>query len=400
MRELGLGLAALWMAACGNPAQPPESPPSAALAEVAPAAPAPALDVDDPRSCAACHGAVVEAWRGSMHASAHHDKDPLYGAMRTLRMEKQGAQIAGKCATCHNPRSPDDTSTPAAHEGVSCATCHLSAEVAREPGKLGVNAITWAEDGVMRSARDVPVGRSPVHGTGPAAPHLADGTTMCLACHDATTTPSGAPACTTGPELAASASGETCVSCHMPLVDAPSGAMDADGRHRSHAFVGPHRALREGDAGALPPAVGLEASLGPDTLRVTLTNRSGHAFPSGFPGRVAVVVAVGRDASGAEVWRAWTDDAMKERPDALLNKVYVDADGKPVLAPFSQSLQRDNRLKPDEIRTLSWAVPAEVASVAVSVIYRLIPPPGAAALGLTDHPVAAPRKVVETVATR
>jgi hypothetical protein len=356
------------------------------------------INLDDPSTCAPCHAAVVEEWGGSMHANAHHDKDPIYGALRTLRMEKQGAQIAEECALCHNPRAPEDTASAAAQAGVSCATCHAAESV--KLGEKGAKAITWAAHGELRSARDLPPGASPVHGTGPAAPHLADGETMCLACHDATTTPSGAPSCTTGPELAASVTAETCVSCHMPPVAAASGAMDKDKAHRSHAFVGPHRAWTHDDPSLLASAIGLEAALGADALTVTLTNRSGHAFPTGFPGRMAAVVAVGVDAAGAEVWRAWKDDAMKERPDAVLNKVYVDAEGKPVLAPFSTALKRDNRLKPDEVRALTWPVPAEVQEVTVQVVYRLLPPSAAETLKLTGTPEAAPRTVAKVVARR
>lgn len=375
--------------------------------EVSPAEPAEAkaavnpehagVDLDDPNSCAACHGTIVQEWQASMHASAHHDKDPIYGAMRSLRMARQGEQVARKCAVCHTPRDTEDDTSAAAQHGVSCATCHHATSIGEGQG---AKAITWADGPVLRGPKDLPPGASPVHGTGPAAPHLTDGKTMCLACHDATRTPSDQPACTTGPELAESATDETCVSCHMPAVDTPNGAMDKDGTHRAHIFAGPHRAWYQGDPSILQQAVDLSATLDDGGVHITLANRSGHAFPTGFPGRMALVAATGQDAAGEVVWKAWGADPMTERPDAVLNKVYVDADGKPVMPPFSDKLARDNRLKPDETRTLDWEVPAEVATVDVKLVYRLAPPPAMKALDLMEAPESAPKTIGQVSVSR
>lgn len=387
------------VAACGGSPAPDASP----APEAVPAATAAknpehaAIDVDNPTACAACHGTIVAEWEQSMHRRAHHDEDPIYGAMRALRIEKQGEQVAKKCAVCHTPRDPGDDTSAKARTGVSCATCHHAVAVG---DGLGADALTFADGPVLHGPKDLAPGASPVHGTGAAPAHMKDGKTLCLACHAETSTPTGAPACTTGPELAQSATDETCVSCHMPPQQGPNGTVDPDGVHRSHAFVGPHRAWYQEDLSLLRAAVKVEGVLAGETLTLTLTNRSGHAFPSGFPGRMAALQAVARDAAGAEVWRAWTDDAMAERPDAVLNKVYVDAEGKPVMPPFSVKLARDNRLGPDEVRTLTWAVPAAAATVDVVLAYRLAPPPAMKALGLADALEAQPRPIAKLTVTR
>lgn len=355
------------------------------------------INMDNPQACVGCHATIVREWEESMHARAHHDKDPIYGAMRALRMDKQGEDVAKKCAVCHTPRDPSDDTSAKAQTGVSCATCH---DVDSVGEGMGAKALQFRGDGILLGPSDLEMGASPVHGTGPAPEHMKDGKSLCLACHDATTTPAGEPACTTGPEFGASATDQTCVSCHMPLVDEPSGSVDRDGKHRQHIFRGPHRAWYQDDLSHLEQAVGLSAFLEDDKLVITLSNQSGHGFPTGFPGRMALVAAVGKDAGGQEVWKAWGKDPMAERPDAVLNKVYVDDEDKPVMPPFSTRLKRDSRLKPDEVRTLRWEVPSAVQEVDVKLLFRLLPPKAAEALQLADAPEAAPKTIGRVTARR
>ena len=184
----------------------------------------------------------------------------------------------------------------------------------------------------------------------------------------------------------------------MPTVETPSGVVSTRTSHRSHAFVGPH-AVWEGDDSFLRGAVAMSARLDDDALVITLENRAGHGFPSGYPGRLAVVQAVAKDGSGAEVWRAWHDEPI-ERPEVMLTQVYVDADGHPVMAPFATTMARDSRLHPNETRELRWEVPRATVTVEVSQGFFLLPPRASEALGLAQSPLAAPRVIAEARAAR
>ena len=365
---------------------------------VASAAPT-AIPVDSPAACSACHGAIVTEWGESMHASAHADSDPLFAAMRDLRMKKQGAAVGDKCNQCHTPRSVDNPDAPEGKVGVGCATCHLSTAVDTSAPSRGAARITFADDGVMRGPHDLAAGASPVHGTGPAAAHIADGQTICLACHGEVANPKGAPTCTTGAELSDDAG--SCASCHMPMVDGP-GTVTATSRdqHRSHAFLGPHRAWLQDDPSFLKGAVAMNASWAGQTVSVVLENNAGHAFPTGFPGRVAIVKAVGKDASGAMVWTNWATNPMKESPESVLGKLYVDAAGKPILPPFADKLARDSRLTGGESRTVTYTVPDTVKAVELRLVYLLLPAPAARALGVTDLPEAKPTVLHSASLTR
>jgi hypothetical protein len=395
-------LAALTLVASG--CDEDEAPAEPSEPSETPEAPEPhaAIDIDDPSACASCHAEVVREWRGSMHASAHHEADPIYGAMRTLRMGREGAELATKCASCHGPRDPENPDSEVAGQGVACASCHALDGVNRGDGgqRRGAKALQWSADDRLRGPHDVSSEAAP-HPVGEAAPWLTDGETLCLACHGELANAQGAPTCTTGTEHEAATGDGTCTGCHMPEVDGASGAVSTRSTHRSHAFLGPHTLWAdEPDPAFMASAVELRGTLAGDALEVTVANRTQHAMPSGFPGRMVLVKVRGLDAEGEVAWQNFTDAPMREDPDAVLNKVYHDAEGEVVLPPYGVELVRDTRLRPDESRTLRWTVPDDVERVEVALIYRLLPPPAVEALQLGGRPEAGARPFATLSVTR
>ncbi len=382
--------------ACGG-----EPPPSATSSS----APAPAsasaslLDGSDPKTCEPCHAAVVAEWRESLHSRAHHSADPIYGALRALRTEKQGPEIPGKCARCHNPRDVAQHESDAAKLGVSCATCHQLEGVHLEDGKKGVAALDAGPIGRFRGPHDIADGASPAHSTGPALAALTDGKTLCLACHGEEKNAAGLATCSTGTEHVASGETKGCTSCHMDEVQGPSGSVSTRPTHRSHRFRGPHLASREQQPGIVAEAVALSGAFDKDRLVVKLANRSGHAFPTGFPGRMALLEVRAFDAAGKQVYVNVTSEPMKEHPQAVFNMGFADAEGKPALAPFATQLVRDNRLKPGETRELPVEVPKDAKKAELRLKLFLVPPPLAKALSYTG-PETAPIVLAPVVVTR
>jgi hypothetical protein len=355
---------------------------------------------DDPQTCASCHPVIVAEWQESMHSRAHHDLDPLYGGMRSFRMSKEGPGLAEKCGNCHNPRDVAAPDSPVAHTGVSCATCHNLAEVHPDKANPGAKALVRGPEGMLRGVHDLLPGASPVHGTGPALPALADGRTICLACHGQESNKAGVKTCETGLEMEKAHDMRSCTSCHMPEIAAPNGPVSPRSTHRSHAFVGPHRAYLQKDLGILRDAVSLAGRFDGERAVFTLENKSAHAFPTGFPARMATLVVRGLDASGAEVFRNIREEPMKDHPEAVLNKVYHDAEGKPALAPYGVKLARDSRLGPAEKREIAVAVPAAVVKVEATLKLWLIAGQAAKTLGVAALPEARPVDVVSTSAAR
>lgn len=385
----------------------------------------PVLDLEDPQACSACHAAVVTEWQGSQHARAHHDADPIYAALRQARIKRQGPGVVDACAQCHTPRAATpDEDTVAAHAGVSCAACHGVAAVSAQG--VGRARFTAGAPGTLYGARRAAGDPMPgPHALGPPAEHLRDGHTLCLACHEQLSNPHGVSSCATGLEYGAPGGGfpqQTCVDCHMPTLAAPSGAVDRDRTHRSHAFIGAvhrHRAAVAGVSaagsavpGGSDPAAGSAQAVPEDglgapvalalsvtqpstanasgtpgtlaTLTLNLRNQSGHRWPTGFPGRLAQVAVEGRDAAGAVVWSP---------PPAALGRGFVDAEGQPTFAAFAVRQTHDTRLHPGETRPLRWPLPPAVQTVEATVRLWLVAPPAALKLGLTERPEARPRTV-------
>lgn len=351
--------------------------------------PAHTIDITDPQTCAACHKQIVSEWSESMHSMAHHDRDPLYAGMRALRMKKQGPQLAARCAQCHNPVAPEAPDSPAGLAGVSCAACHNLSGV--KGGTHGAASLIRDPEPTLRGPHDVAPGKAKVHGTGPAAPWITDGRSLCLTCHGEHTNGKGVPVCTTGAEVA---DGARCVDCHMPTVESPGGAFGGP-THRSHIFAGPHRAWLQDDVTLLSQSVSISGEIrqgaeGPEVV-AEIRNVTAHDLPTGFPGRVIVFRLTGLDAQGQIVWRNDGGTPFGVPPEALLNKVYVDAKGQPTMPPFSVALKADRRLKPGASRTLRHPLPSAVQTVKVQAIFHLAPPPMFALLKMTDAPEATPK---------
>lgn len=353
------------------------------------------VDVDDPQACTPCHAAVVAEWKESQHSRAHESRDPIFAGMRKLRMKHEGADVANKCALCHYPRDAQRQRPEVAQRGMACSSCHLASALHPEKGP-GAKALTWSTQNVMAGPHDLAADASPAHGTGPAPDFMKDGSSLCLACHDATKNPQGVAACTTGFEWK-EGQGDSCVSCHMPTVEGPSGAVASRPKqHRSHAFHGPHRAWYQKDADFLKSAVKMTSALDDDAVVVRLENVSQHGFPSGFPGRMVVVVAKALDEKGSVVWESAPNGPIADTPGAVLFKKYVDDEGNVVPAPLATKLEADTRLKTGETREIRLAgVPLGATSVQVQLLYLLLPPPLAKKIGV-EGPEGKP-KVIETL---
>lgn len=372
MRRLALLLATA-LVACSDRSSPstPTAPPVQVNAAAAAIAPSVRLVADDPQTCAPCHATVVAEWLESQHAHAHHDADPLYAAMRALRTQKQGAHIPSVCARCHTPRDLEQHDSAAAKTGVACAACHQLDRVHLDGDRKGTDALVRGPELLFRGSHDLPDGVSPVHRNGPAHPALVDGTTLCRACHEEERNAAGVPTCSTGIEHGTTADRASCTSCHMELVPGPSGVVSQRPEHRSHRFRGAMHALRSGDLSFLASGVALSGRFDGDRVLVAIENRTQHAFPTGFPGRVAVLVVRALDADGKELFRNVTKNPAQEHPEAVFGKAYVDADGKPALAPFAAKLARDSRLMPGERREVGIAVPSGTVRVEAHVRFVL-----------------------------
>lgn len=397
-------LSVLLLGACQTATPKTTTTPSPTLVvkvnEVAAAlAPSVVLDPNDPGTCQVCHEQVVLEFRESLHARAHHSKDPVYGAMRAMRTVKQGDHVPAACANCHNSRDTTNHESAAAQAGVTCATCHQVSGVHATDGRKGIAALVVGPERLFRGPHNVPDGTSPVHANGPALPAIADGKTLCLACHGEEQNPAGIATCTTGPEYEASSDSRSCTSCHMPEVPGAAGAVTTRKTHRSHAFPGPHQQHRLATPGVLETAVRISGRFEGDAVVAVVENTSPHGFPTGFPARAAMLELRALDAAGKELGRNLGSDPMKDHPEAVFNRGYADAAGKPALAPFAVKQVRDARLKSRETREIKWATPVGTRQVEARLRFFLVAPFAAKQLGY-DGPETRPIVLAPVKVTR
>ena len=385
-------LALLW--ACGGETPPAPTPPEG------PAVATAHLDLKDPQQCAACHATVVEEWSQSMHSRAHASNDPIYAAMLELQVKRSGPEVATSCHGCHSPLDPSDPTSAAAQVGVGCEACHTTVGVtpSSEAVSRGAAQLIQGEPNTLYGARR-PTGSAAPHGLGGASKVLADGKGVCLSCHADHVNAQGAPTCTTGSEFDSPGIYDAgCACCHMVNVDGESTSGSGRAQHADHRFPGPHRAWYQNDPGQLQDAVDLSGHLTNGKLTAVLKNATAHAFPTGFPGRMAMVSAVARDASGAEIWN--TGAPLTPGGPEMLHKVYLDAEGKPTLPPFAATLGADTRLAPAETRQVQWTVPSAAVEADLTLTFWLLPPKAAEALQLTNTPEAKPVVVETTTVTK
>jgi hypothetical protein len=269
-------------------------------AEFTPSPPAPAGKPDAWQACGRCHERVYKEWKGTLHEQAW--RDPVY------RMSA-GNPPKLECRGCHSMEpilareiTPDVSYRPVyrpylQEEGVNCLACH------------------GLSDGSVAAARDVP--------DAPCRPRRDErllSSEFCGACHN--------PSHLAYAEWTRSTSGKSCVDCHAMREDRFS--------HRMHGVQEPE---------FVKNALTWACELKNGTLRISLTNLSGHRLPAEVPSRTLRVVI---RADGKE------EELLFCRPPKGIVGV------------------KDNRLEPDETRVLMRSV-TNAGGVAVQIFYQQSP---------------------------
>lgn len=375
------------------PSAPKAEPPKVALTQPEAKPGPPKLDLQDPQNCKSCHAGIVEEWEGSMHAKAHHSKDPIYAGLRRIRSKREGAKVQGACANCHHPLGEPDFEGPIAKSGVSCMSCHGVAEI-HAPEKKGKLAFRYdAENRVYgpKGSQD-----QAVHRGGPPAAHFVKSDQLCGSCHSAMKNPAGLFTCSTGVEHQALASKQSCASCHMPAVQGPASLGSTAKTHVSHRFFGPRAGWEDPKYRLEPTDVQLSLDWRGRKLTVTLENTAEHDAPTGFPGRQFILKVTGLDRKNQAVWSNFKTDPMKESPESVIHRVFLDQAGKVILAPYGVKVV-DNRLKAGEKRKLQFKLPRGLKKVEAKLLMRLLPPPAAKNFGV-EGPLAETRVHASSVA--
>ena len=307
---LGLAAALSWSGSSAPAAHDDDEPPIERVDERPPWE-----QIDEPSiaACGGCHPDVWREWAQSLHARAWTNANVRSA---TNNFERKS------CRPCHSPEPVllsglDVRPNYRDHnqlDGVHCLSCH------------------GLEDGVA-AARTIE--------DAPCKPRLEPrllAAEMCWPCHEPTH-----QAFQEYETSDAAATGVRCVDCHMQ----PTTERDGGTSHgRSH---GPNGGM---NADFVARALAWSAELVEDSLRVSLRNRTGHKFPGEIPSRSLLVRVEYYDDEGLQL----------ESPEPLVLRRAHKGESR-----------EDNRLRPDEERELSYALPAQAHSVELRIVFLPLP---------------------------
>ncbi len=388
---------------------------------------APLTPLPSATACQGCHAKQVDQWRTSRMAHAGQNRwvEDLYAGTGTDNGEAGFVYTRdsvhahnnpqSECASCHQPeRWMDDlfsayegheNASAASLAGVSCATCHLMADV--DESKINFPGIF---PGVVTMTRNTLVrygalGDVSYHAAGRMRASLQPQLTsvVCATCHQDANDPTdegrfdGPLSEPTYGEWKESPYGdsasphfESCMGCHSTATNDTSAstlqetALRPPGQIRSHTFEGTTPEF-------LQKAVDLQLHVrqedGQLIGHVQLSNTgAGHRVPTGVTIRNMILLVEAYDEHGP---LAYLGDAhvgplggegdpaqgyYATLPGKLYAKVNASADGQQaVLFTEAVRIDRDTRLKPFETDALEFPfaiAEGEDLSMRVRVIYR------------------------------
>jgi hypothetical protein len=317
---------------------------------------------------------------------------------------KEGVTLNGKppvCLKCHAPSAVIDQTTkldaaPAYAGGTSCVTCHtvtgfkgtqkpdgkpiygIDAYVIDQSSMHGVAGITYTTARVPADATWPTPTHHPIPLTGNNTAILQSND-ICMGCHEKRNNANGIPICITGEEYRVSKSNVNCQSCHMAIISTPK---LKDGKVVPNQFVNvaDHRMSGGHDPRMVARGLAMEMQIDKSAnmiqASIILRNRLPHAYPTGAPFRSVFLKIAAYDAEGNELWKNYKVHPIKDDPKAAFWYT-LGADGKPVSPPQATEVLADSRLKPNEVRTLTYDIPrtSKTAIIRAEVLYDLLLPP-------------------------
>ena len=361
------------------------------------------------KACKQCHEEIYAQWEGSMHANSSALKDPIHGAFyknvigdptqEDVRTKKGAYPV---CLKCHAPVAAMEKKTkldakPAYAAGISCTTCHSfsgfkGTDTADGKPLYGIDAYEidpnslYGPSGITYTTDRTPEGAkwpTPVHHPIPLQGNKSDlfkSNDACMGCHEKRNNFHGTPLCRTGEEYRSTDNFVACQACHMAIVTVPK---MKDGQVvpgqtvtiPDHSMAGGH----DGKMITRGLAMSMQTERAGDVIKATLIvrNRLPHAYPTGAPFRNFFIRVATYDKDGKMLWKNYQVHPIKDDPKAAFWLTLGDQDGKPTVPPKATQILQDSRLKPNEVRTLTYEIPVEPGTsiVRAEALYDLLLPP-------------------------
>lgn len=359
-------------------------------------------------ACKQCHEEIYDQWKTSMHANSSALKDPIHSAFYQMTVgdpTKEDVTAHNKfpvCLKCHAPVAALEKTTkldaaPAYKDGVGCVTCHtfsgfrgttdsagkpqygVDAHIVDQNFLHGASGKTYTTDRVEENAKwPAKVSHpQPLLGNNAA---LFQSNEICLGCHEKRNNFNGVPLCITGQEYESAKGMVNCQACHMGIVSVPKlkNGQVVPGEFvtvADHRMDGGHSQRMVARGVALEMKTEISEKVVKAT--VTLRNRLPHSYPTGAPFRNLFLKIAAYDAKGTEQWKNYQVHPIKDDPHAAFWYALGDAEGKPTSPPQATQVLSDTRLKPNEVRVLTYEVPKnpQTAIIRAELFYDLLLPP-------------------------
>ena len=290
------------------------------------------------------------------------------------------------CAKCHTPAASNldalvtknngvvpDANNSTQTEAVSCAYCHRIESI-RHGRMMNRNVISKEDKSYFGSLKKHI--ESPFHKIKTDSAHFNSGN-VCIGCHSHKKNKFDMNVCSTNIKYELDSA--NCVSCHMPKVKGSVSNMYETKEHTFHGFPGTHS-----HHDMLSRYVDMELKEGSDTFDIIIHNKSTHAL-SLHPMRVMQLrVKVTRDGKTKE---------FKAKNFARI----IGADGKPTPPWFAKEEVKNNAIKGNEKRVISYNYTLQKGDkVEVTLGYYLVNPKMLKGLGLEKSEVATKFHIIKT----
>jgi hypothetical protein len=341
--------------------------------------------------CAGCHLEQASDWKTTWHSKSHTTHNTLYKKTLEFMSKKTYMDIEKltlECAKCHNPRVlvkkvnksfllskafgienkevekvKKALNTGYLKEGINCIVCHNTNSITDSftLSKRGSEVMNWGPNHIMVGPFES--NRTTYHQSVKRNHFNHDVNRLCLSCHFGGENLHKLPTYTTGLEYKKSSSDKKCVDCHMSSqkdgIIAPHIKKEGEPakvrRLRSHLFAG----VRNSDIAK--DAFDLKLIHRESNLIAELKNKTPHNVPTGYGGRALKVEVIFQEGQNS------FDSIYKD-----LDVSYLDENGDKTIPYLAKTIEHDLRLKPLELRKISFDIPKNATGAKVVVWYQLI----------------------------
>jgi len=350
-----------------------------------------AVEYPSSKSCNECHENIYREHKASMHHKSSLFKDEVH-----LKVKKLVSEDKYSCAICHMPAtknlravmSGEAQPNPTKHrqtDGVSCFFCHQISKIYdAKAHKINFSNYKGEEKPTVFGNLKKPY-ESNEHES--ASNKIYENSEVCMGCHSHKENKLEFEICNTKNQYNKTSD---CIGCHMPTtpgtVEKKNNGMRKS--YVSHEFLGVH------SDEMIKKAVKLELVYENDTIKLTITNKMGHAIIT-HPMRLKFAKTVVKRA-GKVIWNNFKESPLEDK-EATFIIVLKDSEENPSMPHKAVGYKINSNLKATQSKTVEYKVAGlqKGDEIITTWISYIVSPSIAKKLDITLKDIIRPHKGVE-----